>query len=129
MKKSRFKLSSVAMSLCVTLLCTTKAHAQFVPASTYYAVGSSAQFYTMALAGGTNIFGGGPLCGTHHWSQANPGGANTIRAHDARVEPNGGTVPDEPGNIWVEWNDAAATHSPNAVVCFLPYSRLRRWRP
>ena len=118
MKKLSLKLSIAALSLAATLLCGTNAHAQFVPAETYYAGGSSAQFNTMALAGGINVFGGGALCGTHHWTQKNPGGANTIAAHDPRVTASGGTVPDEPGNIWIEWNDAAATHSPNAVVCF-----------
>ena len=115
------KLSStlymVALSLAATLMAGTAASAQFVPAESYFAVGSSSQFSTMALAGGVTVFSGGPLCGTHHWTQKNPGGANTIAAHDARqigLE----TVLDAPGDIWIEWNDAAATHSPNAVVCF-----------
>ena len=117
MKKMSLKLVIAALSLAVTLSFGTNAHAQFVPTLTYYAAGSSAQFNTMALAGGVNVFGGGPLCGTHHWTLKNPGGANTIAAHDARTA-GGVTVPDEPGNIWIEWNDAAATLSPNAVVCF-----------
>jgi len=117
MKKFDLKFAIAALSLTATLLCVTNANAQaFVPAETYYAAGSSAQFNTMALAGGINVFGGGPLCGTHHWTQKNPGGANTIAAHDARTS-GGQAVPDEPGNIWIEWNDAAATHSANAVVC------------
>src|SRR5215472_13163784 len=119
MKKPNLKFSIAALSLAATLLLGVNAYAQaFVPSETYYAAGSSAQFNTMALAGGINVFGGGPLCGAHHWTQKNPGGANTIAAHDARTLPGGGTVPDEPGNIWIEWNDAAATHSANAVVCF-----------
>src|SRR5215472_11723732 len=119
MKKPNLKFSNAALSLAATLLLGVNAYAQaFVPSETYYAAGSSAQFNTMALAGGINVFGGGPLCGAHHWTQKNPGGANTIAAHDARTLPGGGTVPDEPGNIWIEWNDAAATHSANAVVCF-----------
>src|SRR5262252_3293460 len=116
MKKLNLKFSIAALSLAATLLLGTNAYAAFTPAGTYYAGGSSAQFNTMALAGGINVFGGGPLCGTHHWTQKNPGGANTIAAHDARTS-GGITVPDEPGNIWIEWNDAAATHSANAVVC------------
>src|SRR5215472_548213 len=112
MKKLSLKLLIAALSLAATLLCGTIANAQFVPSETYYAGGSSAQFNTMALAGGINVFGGGALCGTHHWTQKNPGGANTIAAHDARTG-GGVTVPDEPGNIWIEWNDAAATLSPN----------------
>jgi hypothetical protein len=119
MKKPNLKFSIAALSLAATLLLGVNAYAQaFVPSETYYAAGSSAQFNTMALAGGINVFGGGALCGAHHWTQKNPGGPNTIAAHDARVTPTGGTVPDEPGNIWIEWNDAAATHSANAVVCF-----------
>jgi hypothetical protein len=120
MKKLSLKFPIAALSLVATLLCVTNANAQppFVPAETYYAAGSSAQFNTMALAGGINVFGGGPLCGTHHWTQKNPGAPNTIAAHDSRVTGGGQAVPDEPGNIWIEWNDAAATHSPNAVVCF-----------
>ena len=117
MKKMSLKLVIAALSFAATLSFATNAHAQFVPALTYYAAGSSAQFNTMALAGGVNVFGGGPLCGTHHWTLKNPGGANTIAAHDARTA-GGVTVPDEPGNIWIEWNDAAATLSPNASVCF-----------
>src|SRR6516164_204967 len=118
MKKPSWKFSIAALSLGATLLLGLNAYAQpFVPALTYYAGGSSAQFNTMALAGGINVFGGGPLCGTHKWTQKNPGGANTIAAHDARTA-GGVTVPDEPGNIWIEWNDAAATLSPNASVCF-----------
>jgi len=118
MKKVNLKFFIAALSLAATLLFGANAYAQFVPAETYYAGGSSAQFNTMALAGGINVFGGGPLCGTHHWTLKNPGGANTIAAHDPRVTSGGQAVPDEPGNIWIEWNDAAATHSPNAVVCF-----------
>jgi hypothetical protein len=115
MKKLSSKFAIAALSLAATLLFVTNANAQ--PAETYYAAGSSAQFNTMALAGGINVFGGGPLCGTHHWTQKNPGGGNTIAAHDART--NGVvTVPDEPGNIWIEWNNQAATLSPGAVVCF-----------
>jgi hypothetical protein len=116
MKMKKLKLSIAALSLAATLLFGASAYAQFIPAQTYYAVGSSAQFNTMALAGGVNIFGSGPLCGMHHWTQKNPGGANAIVGHDPRFS-NGG-VPDQPGDIWIEWNDAAATHSPNAVVCF-----------
>jgi hypothetical protein len=118
MKKVSLKLSIAALSLAATVLFGSNAYAQFVPALTYYAAGSSAQFNTMALAGGVNVFGGGALCGAHHWTQKNPGGANTIAAHDARTGGGVTSIPDQPGNIWVEWNDAAATHSPNAVVCF-----------
>src|SRR5262249_48089457 len=118
MKKLNLKFSLAALSLAAALLFGVSAHAQFVPSLTFYAGGSSAQFNTFALAGGVNVFGGGALCGSHHWTQKNPGGANTIAAHDSRMTPTGGSVPDEPGNIWIEWNDAAATHSPNAVVCF-----------
>src|SRR5262249_33170491 len=65
MKKLSLKFSIVAMSLAATLLFGVNAYAQFVPALTYYAAGSSAMFNTMALSGGINVFGGGPLCGTH----------------------------------------------------------------
>jgi hypothetical protein len=105
--KPLIQLLSVVVPLCGS------AYAQFAPAETYYAVGPSTQFDTMALAGGIDVFGGGPLCGSHHWTQRNPGGANTIAAHDSRT-----ALADQFGDIWIEWNDAAQTNSAGSVVCF-----------
>jgi hypothetical protein len=109
------KMRFAVLSLVAAMLCSVNAHAAVV--ETFFAGGSSAQFNTFALAGGFNVFGGGPLCGTHHWTQKNPGGSNTIAVHDPRSTV-ANPIPDEPGNIWIIWNTDAANGGPNGVVCY-----------
>jgi len=108
MKKSNLFFAFVA-----TLLLATSAMAQYTPAETFYAAGSSAQFNTFALAAGYPIYSGGALCGNHRWTQKTSS-ANPITLND----PRSSSILPEPGNIWIVWNDAAANHTSGGVVCF-----------
>jgi hypothetical protein len=111
----KLKLFLVALSLTWTwlLAITTNAAAQFRPAETFYAAGSSGQFSTFALAAGYPIFAGGPLCGNHRWTQS-PSAANPI----ALLDPRNGAIPPEQGDIWIVWNDNAQNLQPGGAVCF-----------
>jgi hypothetical protein len=99
-----------ALSLAAALLCT--ANAQTPPQATFYALGSSAQFNTFALAAGATIFSGGPLCGTHHWTQK-----SNSTTHISLFDPRSASILNEDGNIWIVWNDAAAAGNPGGFVC------------
>ncbi|HEY0797183.1 MAG TPA: hypothetical protein VGD64_15535 [Acidisarcina sp.] len=115
MKKSQLVVG--AMSIAATLACASNLMA-YTPAETFYAAGSSAQFNTFALAAGApNIYSAGvpALCGTHHWSKKNPGGSTSITLNDPR---NPGSIVPEGGNIWIVWNDAAASQTSGGVICY-----------
>jgi hypothetical protein len=107
------KTCLAALSLVAALLCATNAHAVTPPQATFYAMGSSAQFNTWGLAAGATIFSGGPLCGTHHWTQKSGGGT-----HISMFDPRSGSILNEDGNIWIVWNDAAAAGNPGGFLCF-----------
>jgi hypothetical protein len=102
-----------ALSLVAALLCATSANAQTPPVATFYALGSSAQFNTFALAAGATIFSGGPLCGTHHWTQK-----SNSTFHISLFDPRSPSILNEDGNIWIVWNDAAAAGAAGGFVCF-----------
>ncbi|MBV8632642.1 MAG: Ig-like domain repeat protein [Silvibacterium sp.] len=80
------------------------------PAATFYAIGSSAQFNTFALAA-TNV---NQLCGTNYWTQSNPGGPNAITVTD----PRSGLIAPQGGDIWIIWNNQAAAGQPGGIVCY-----------
>jgi len=103
-----------ALSLAAALLFVNQAQAVTPPALTFYALGSSAQFNTFGLAAGATIFAGGPLCGTHHWTQKSSSTVH-ISLSDTRA---GSSIVNEDGNIWIVWNDAAAAGNPGGSVCF-----------
>ncbi len=102
-----------ALSLVAALLCVTNtAQAVTPPQVTFYAVGSSAQFNTFGLAAGATIFAGGPLCGTHHWTQK-----SNSTTHISLFDPRSSSILNEDGNIWIVWNDAAAAGNPGGFLC------------
>ncbi|HTC92057.1 MAG TPA: hypothetical protein VK699_01235 [Terriglobales bacterium] len=102
-----------ALSLVAALLCVTNANAVTPPQETFYALGSSAQFNTFGLAAGATIFAGGPLCGTHHWTQK-----SSSTTHISLFDPRSSSILNEDGNIWIVWNDAAAAGNPGGIICF-----------
>jgi hypothetical protein len=108
-KMKNLKSCLAALSLAAALLCATNARAVDL---TFYAVGSSAQFNTFGLAAGATIFAGGPLCGTHHWTQKSGGGT-----HISLFDPRSASILNEDGNIWIVWNDAFISGSPNSALC------------
>jgi hypothetical protein len=106
------KTTVAVLSLLAALLFASPASGQIT--ETFFAAGSSAQWNTIALAAGLNIYGGGPLCGTHHWSNKSTT-ANPI----VLVDPRNASIPKEPGNLWVVWNDAAANGTSGGSICYM----------
>jgi hypothetical protein len=108
MKKCKFL--AVASCLVAALFAASTSNAQQV----VVAVGSSGIFNAMAVAAvsGDPITGGAPLCGSHFWT----GGTGQASGHDGRSG-----VPDEPGSIWVAWDNST---TPTIVCAYLSVDSL-----
>ena len=108
----RVTLITVALSLVAAGLLPSNARAQFFPANTWYAAGSSAQFNNLALATGLTLSGNSnPLCGSHHWTYSN--GAELD-------DPRSTSILAEKGNIWIVWDDNFINQvSGKGTVCFM----------
>jgi ABC-type phosphate transport system substrate-binding protein len=125
MMKIRLALTLAALSLLATALLPSNASAVTWtgPSRTFLAAGSSAQFNTMALAAGLdNAAGSGiaALCGEHHWTSTSSLGSTGAQLHD----PRSATIPDEPGTVWVVWDDnfaagvgGTATSAQQGTIC------------
>ena len=111
-RKHTFLLAALAL-LAIWLLPNNAAYAANAPlTSTFFAAGSSAMFNTFGIAAGVpGIFGTAAYCGGHHWTASSSAGA-------ALADPRGNGIVNEPGKIWVVWNDAAAAGTSGGTVCF-----------
>ncbi|MGB8260662.1 MAG: hypothetical protein WCE75_09940 [Terracidiphilus sp.] len=95
----------------------------YQPSEFFTTAGSSAQFNTFGIAAAYSITipnGSGtttlsPLCGTHHWSAKN---SSTSGKSIVIYDPRSSSIPVEPANLWVVWNDAAANLAANGAVCY-----------
>jgi ABC-type phosphate transport system substrate-binding protein len=95
------------------------------PVRTFYAAGSSAQFYTLALAAGLDNAAGPSTpapCGEHHWTHSSSLGSTGAQIHD----PRGSGAPDEVGSVWAVWNDdfaaglaGTATSAQQGTICVM----------
>lgn len=121
MKKTSVLLATLGL-VAVSIGATRAEAATYAPAETFYTAGSSAQFNTFGIAATSAIpgFSSGGLCGAHHWtwkSGAVPSGGSAISID--LVDPRSSSVPVEPANIWIAWDDNAANNVAGAgVVCF-----------
>ena len=107
MKTLKLALLVAALSLLTAAL----ANAQLTPSNRFVAAGSSAMWNSFYLAAGLdNAWPTNPaLCGEHHWTRKYSAGAHGVTLNDPRAGIN-----NEPGNIWVVWDDAFAGSSPTS---------------
>lgn len=112
MRIANLKLIGTSLALsAAALLSSSNLSAQAT--SPYIMIaGSSAMFNDMAAVAFEQNAGGYNLCGPHHWTYKSSG-ANTVAIHDARSS----SIVDEPGTIWVSWNDAEISGAANPKVC------------
>lgn len=111
MRNANLKMISVSAALSLAALLPSAAFAQAT--SPYITIaGSSAMFNSMAFAAFEVNSLGYNLCGPHHWTYKSSG-SNTVLIHDSRSS----SIVDEPGTIWVSWNDAEVNSGVNPKVC------------
>jgi ABC-type phosphate transport system substrate-binding protein len=109
MKTLKFALVIAALAFLTTAV---PANAQLTPANRFVAAGSSAMWNSFYLAAGLdNADGQGDkaVCGEHHWTRKYSAGAHGVTLDDPRPGIN-----NEPGNIWIVWDDAFASSSPGS---------------
>lgn len=96
-----FKAVAVLMFLAAAVCMPTLSHAQTITDPQINGVGSSGTFTTVVIAmvsqDPTVYPGGNPVCGSRVWTYS---GASHVNATDPR-----GSVPSEPGNIAVVWDN------------------------
>ena len=101
----------VCCALALALLSASASQAQTV----LIGAGSSALFPTMAISGisGDPITGAAAVCGTQFWTGGSGAVGNTVAQG---VDSRGGGIHNEPGTIWIAWDNDT---TPNRVCAFL----------